>query len=186
MADSPVDICNSALAFLGDYTISSLDENNKQSRACALWYPKARKMVLEEHNWNCAKHVKTIPKDGGEPPMDWAYSYAMPSDCIRLIRFKDPDARFEVRGRQICADTADGTLLYIRDVEDTTYFPPLLSDCIALMLAQKIAFSLTGEPGIVSQITTLFERQMAKARGSDAQLDAFADFIPSDWHNARF
>lgn len=187
MADSVVDLCNQALAFLGDFTIASLDENTKSARACSFWYPKARRMVLEEHDWNCAKRDASLPAISGPAPLGWSFAYAMPSDCIRLISTEGGlTDEFEARGRTICTNlTAPLKILYVADIEDVSYFPPLLADCIALALAQKIAFNLTGEPSFVNSVTSLFERQMAKARGADAHLDAFKTFIPEDWVNAR-
>lgn len=186
MADSAVAVCNQALALLGDYQITGLNEASKQARLCNFWYPRVTRMVLEEHNWNCAKHQATLAKIAGASPVGWTYAYALPDDFIRLIRLEDGSSQYEVRGRTLCTDVDGAVMLYIRMVPDESYIPPLLADCIGLGLAQKIAFAITGDKELIPAITTLFERQMAKARGSDSQADAFATFIPDDWNNARF
>ncbi len=186
MADSIVDICNGALAFLGDYTISSLDEENKQARACAYWYPKVRRMVLEEHDWNCAKAQARLSKEAQAPLYGYAFSYALPTGFIRARRLSDPDAVYEIHGKSLYTDVDGAILLYIRDVEDTTFFSPLLSDCISMGLAAKVAFNLTGDGGVAANVAGMFERQLSKAKGSDSAMDSTQTYVPDEWLAARF
>ena len=52
---SAVDICNLALARLGDSaTVASIDppEGSAQSEHCARFYPLARRQIFEAHNWS--------------------------------------------------------------------------------------------------------------------------------------
>ena len=54
---SPVDICNTALAYLGDVAnVVSIDpaEGSAQAEHCARFYPLARDALLEMHDWGFA------------------------------------------------------------------------------------------------------------------------------------
>ena len=56
---SPIDICNQALAHLGDRRISRLDEDAQVTdalvRFCSEYYEQAKQEVLAAHRWTFAK-----------------------------------------------------------------------------------------------------------------------------------
>ncbi len=56
---SDLDICNKALALLGDQDIASLSEEAQESdpvtRQCTIFYKDARRTALEAHRWSFAK-----------------------------------------------------------------------------------------------------------------------------------
>jgi hypothetical protein len=91
---SEVDICNLALAHLGDVaTVSSIDppEGSAQATLCATFYPMTRDSLLEMHPWNfCTKRI-ALPLIGSSWP-EWAYAYKEPSDALNLMAILDPKA----------------------------------------------------------------------------------------------
>ena len=91
---SEVQICNLALAHLGDSaTIASINppEGSAQAEHCARFYPIARDTLLELHNWSFATKRVTPPLL--EATMDqWLYVYQMPSDAINVIAVLPNDA----------------------------------------------------------------------------------------------
>lgn len=84
---SVVDICNLALARLGDEaTVSSIDppEGSAQAEHCARFYPIARDTLLEAHQWTfCTKRATPAVIDAGI--VQWQYAYAAPADLIDII-----------------------------------------------------------------------------------------------------
>lgn len=60
MAQTDVDICNSALDELGLEPIQSLDENNKRAKLCKRNYPLIRRKMLRAHPWNFARKRTTL------------------------------------------------------------------------------------------------------------------------------
>jgi hypothetical protein len=82
-----VDICNLALAHLGDRaTVASISppEGSAQAEHCARFYPVARDALLEMHTWgfattraNLAQVVYAFPQ--------WQYVYAAPSNMVQPI-----------------------------------------------------------------------------------------------------
>lgn len=82
-----VDICNLALAHLGDSaTIASIDppEGSAQAEHAARFYPVSRDSLLEMHTWGFATR-KIALAEVVNPWSQWAYAYALPSDCMTAI-----------------------------------------------------------------------------------------------------
>jgi hypothetical protein len=88
---SETDICNLALAHLGDSaTVSSIDppEGSAQAEHCARFYPIARDALLEMHDWGFATK-RAILAQLSNPSSQWAYCYAQPSDLVNTISVLD-------------------------------------------------------------------------------------------------
>lgn len=84
---SETDICNLALANLGDTaTVTSIDppEDSAQAQHCARFYPIARNALLEMASWGFStKRVALAAVDN--PSTQWQFAYAMPSGVINLL-----------------------------------------------------------------------------------------------------
>lgn len=92
---SVVDICNLALAHLGDNaTIASIDppEGSAQAEHCQRFYPIARDTLLEMHSWSFATKRAYGAEVENPWPM-WEYAYAMPGDASDIIAVLPPEAR---------------------------------------------------------------------------------------------
>lgn len=84
---SEVDICNLALANLGDVaTVSSINppEGSAQAEHCQRFYPIARDSLLEMHPWGFATKRTTLALLGSSWP-EWKYCYAQPSDMLNAL-----------------------------------------------------------------------------------------------------
>lgn len=90
---SEVDICNLALAHLGDTaTVSSIDppEGSPQAEHCARFYPLARDALLEMHSWNFSTRRVALAKLTNSWSQ-WDYCYALPNDLVAAISVLPPD-----------------------------------------------------------------------------------------------
>ena len=91
---SEVDICNLALARLGDTaTVASLNppEGSAQAEHCARFYPMARDSLLEMHPWGFStRRISLALLSAGWP--EWDYSYAQPNDAINILAVIPPSA----------------------------------------------------------------------------------------------
>jgi hypothetical protein len=103
---SVVDICNLALADLGDLAnVSSIDPPDSSAQAvyCSRFYPIARDTMLELHDWNFNTRRALLALLGGPVGTSleteascaqWPYAYAAPSGMLaaRAVLHKDaPD-----------------------------------------------------------------------------------------------
>jgi hypothetical protein len=91
---SEVDICNLALAYLGDTaTVASIDppEGSAQSEHCARFYPIARDTLLNMHAWNFASR-RVVLAQVTQPYAQWRYAYAAPGDMMYALSVIPHDA----------------------------------------------------------------------------------------------
>lgn len=89
-----VDICNDALAVLGDAAnVSSISppDTSAQAGHCARFYPMARDQLLEMHPWGFATKRTSLALLN-ETCNQWQYVYALPGDCLRPLEVMDPTA----------------------------------------------------------------------------------------------
>lgn len=150
---SEIDVCNLALAHLGDdATVASIDppEGSAQAEHCARFYPIARDTLLESHNWKFATRRATLAQLDVES-FNWAFAYAEPNNALRIVSILPADAvitdegeEFETVGDDagrslIFTDLEDATAIYTTVVTDTTKFPPLFIDALARLLASYLA-----------------------------------------------
>lgn len=92
---SDVEICNLALAHLGDNaTVASIDppEGSAQAEHCARWYPIARDSLLEMQEWNFAT-TRALLAELVNPFPQWQHAYARPADCLKVLAVLPSDAR---------------------------------------------------------------------------------------------
>lgn len=90
-----VDICNLALAYLGDTaTVASINppSGSAQSSHCARFYPMAVRELLEMTPWNfCTRRVQ-LAYAPSNPSSTWLYCYQAPSDYLAILAILADDA----------------------------------------------------------------------------------------------
>ena len=197
MAASVVDICNQALYLLGQSAITALDEGTRPATICTLLWPEVRDMVLSDHPWNCAIHRDELAQSTTDPEYEYSYQYALPTDpyCLRVLSTSnddyvdsngDPAYPWKVEGRYLLTDADTVKIRYIKRVTDVTQYPPFLVTAMAAKLASELAFPITRNLNIHSQMEQLYQRKLADAKAVDAQ-EGTPDKFESDvlW-NFRF
>lgn len=91
---SEVEICNLALAHLGDSaTVASINppEGSAQAEHCQRWYPIARNSLLELGEWHFAT-TRALLAELVNPFPQWDHAYARPTDCIKVLGVGPADA----------------------------------------------------------------------------------------------
>lgn len=154
---SEVDICNLALARLGDdATVASIDppEGSAQAYHCARFYPMARDTMLDMHNWSFATTRARLALLDITLPDAWAYAYARPSSAVKLISVLEDGASEDGVAQQFEHEIlTDGTRVIYTNVEDAwlrytvrptdpTVFSPLFVDALSMLLASHLAGTL--------------------------------------------
>ena len=181
---STVEICNIALSNLGDQLITSLTEANARARACNLRFNDTRDAVLRSHPWNCAMSRATLAVSGTP---DWGYSnsFALPTDCLRVLDVENPDTEWKIEGRNIVSDGSTIKIRYIAQVTDTTLFDSTLVQAIALKLAWEIAETLTGNIDLKREMWQKYQFAISEARSNDAMEGTPEKIEADEWLLAR-
>jgi hypothetical protein len=105
-----VDICNLALAHLGDdATIASLSppEGSAQAEKAARFYPIARNNLLEMHNWNFAAKRGNLALTTNTLDQ-WDYAYVAPADMMSPVAIISPTSQNDYATRMSAGDTPGG------------------------------------------------------------------------------
>lgn len=199
---SEIDICNLALARLGDAaTVASIDppEGSAQAEHCARFYPIARDSLLEMHAWRFATKRATLALLSADS-YNWGYAYAQPSDTLRLLAVlpasgasdddsQDYEPETDANGDQmILTNLEEATLRYTFRLTDTTRFSPLFVDAFAWLLASHIAGPiLKGDAGAAAAKAcyNAFLSVLALAKTSDANQRRIKPTHTPEWIGNR-
>jgi hypothetical protein len=131
---SEVDICNLALAHLGDSaTVASISppEGSAQAEHCARFYPIARDSLLEMHNWNFSTKRILLAQVTNDWNM-WQYAYGLPNNCINPISVISSDAYDDYATRFVPTDTPQFSHNYSPVIAAGRYVPqPFTIETIA-------------------------------------------------------
>lgn len=97
---SAVDICNTALAHLGDIAnVSSISppDQSAQARHCARFYPMALQQAQEMHSWNFGTRRSALALISPVPAPNvinqWDFVYALPANCLNVYKVSDINAQ---------------------------------------------------------------------------------------------
>ena len=195
MATTDVDICNRALSRLGTRaTIAALDENSTEARTAAIWYAATRDTLLRAHDWNFARR-RVILAEQGAAPTGWTFRYALPTDCVRLLRLASasPEVgapRFEVAGdatsRFVLSDEPAAEAVYTARVDDPNLYDAGFASALVDQLAAHIAYPITQKTETAVRLAQIARGALADAMATDAnEADtASGDRVP-DWIAAR-
>lgn len=199
---SEVEICNLALAHLGDAaTVASLDppEGSAQAEHCARFYPIARDSLLETHPWKFATRRAALAQLTN-PWTQWVYAYAKPADCLRMLAVISPTASNdhmesgtlvpqpytveinEDLAEVILTNQEDAVLRYVAQVTDTTAFSPLFTMTLSWHLASMLAGPIMkGDVGAAEskRCAQMMMAWLGKAAASDANQHDIGELRPS-------
>lgn len=176
MSSSVVTIWNLALARVGvSIFISSPTERSQSASVCNLFYEPSRDFVLADFDWNFATKRAAL-SNLGSPPKNWAYRYALPTDCLKA-RFlvvdgmREPTAaeriEFEVsvenEARVLYTDQALAELVYTRRVVDPNLFSPSFVMGLAWYMAGEIALPLSAAPALGTKAMQMYASVISAA-----------------------
>lgn len=195
MATTDVDICNRALSRLGTRaTISALDENSAEARTTSIWYAATRDVLLRSHDWNFARR-RVVLAEQGAAPTGWAFRYAFPTDCIRLLRLASAtpnvsSVRFEVAGdatsRFVLCDEPAAQAVYTARVDDPNLYDAGFASALVDQLAAHIAYPVTQKTEIAVRLAQMARAALADAMAADVnEAEGVDDDRLPDWIAAR-
>lgn len=186
MAQSVVDVCNSALQHVGAGIITSLDDDSPEARECSRAFDSNRRSELRKRPWRFAiKRVQLAP-DADDPDFDFNNQFTIPADCIRVLRPAENQLDWQIEGRKIL--TNDGTTLnlrYLADIDDVTQWDPAFYDVFALSLALDIVERLTQSNQKKKALNEAYDEAVADAARANAFETGFQDPAEDDWILAR-
>lgn len=171
--NSAVELCNVALAHLGEAPVVSLDDTTAVANHCDALYAVTRDELLRSHRWNFATKRQTLPRLAQPPPFGWACAYQLPSDCLRVCEVNGSEGgeskTWVIESGQLLSNEIECQAVYVCRVEDVTLFDALFISALSLKLAAALAEAIRGSTGKTGELMQQYERVTAPlARRIDA------------------
>ena len=175
-----VEIVNIALARIGESPIQSFEEGSVPANTARLVYDAARRSTLRDYNWNFALATATLARYE-EAPDDFPFAFALPSDCLRVIRLRCagvPDFRnapkipFVLRGGRLLANEPKVLLEYLRDVTDENEFDSKFVEALSYKLASELAMPVKGSAELMASYSNAYQTLVNRAATESAWEEA--------------
>jgi hypothetical protein len=188
---SKIDICNLALAHLGQAPLSSVTQEDERARRIRLFYEPIRDELLRTHNWGFAATEAPLALIKTHP-LTQEFLYKYPADALfirRVFTAGQPHVCFEERfdvqeqTRLIVTKAASAFSIYTRRITDETQFDEAFAGCFALALAAELAVTLTGDYPLANMLSQKLLMRLDEARRTNMmentsflpQKDAFSE-----------
>jgi hypothetical protein len=163
-----IQICNLALARLGDARITALTDATAQAQYCSLFYTQTLEELQTEFDWQFCRKLASLTADATAPAFGYTRRFSVPSDFLRLIRLNGIDedenfSKWEIVDGFIHTDlTAPAQIEYIASVTDAAKFPAVFVEILSAKLATNLAMPLTGSKELFSQMAEVFSANMQR------------------------
>lgn len=163
-----VQICNLALARLGDARITSLADATAQAQYCSLFYAQTLEELQTEFDWQFCRKLASLTADPTAPAFGYARRFAVPSDFLRLIRLNGIDedenfSKWEIVDGFIHTDlAAPAQIEYIAHVTDAGKFPAVFIEILSAKLAVNLALPLTASKDLFAQMAEIFSSNIQR------------------------
>ena len=189
---SIVNICNSSLNLLGASTISALTEDTKNARLCNQRYEPVRNRVFRSHNWNCLIKRVQLAANSTDPVVEYAKSYALPSDCLRVLKIHNgttdsiaSNLDYKIEGRNLVTDQTTVYLVYIALDTDPNNYDTYLREAISHQLAADLAYAITNNATLANNYMTRADERLREARFIDATENSIDTVEANEFTDAR-
>ena len=159
MGSSEVDICNLALANIGETAkITSIDppDGSAQASLCARFYPIARDSLIEMGSWSFSIKRKSLTATTNTRT-EWAYAYTVPADVSGILSLTMEGVlddlaingvlspqKFVIEllpsgDRILYTNVEDAQIRYVAKITDTTLFTNTFNVALSWHLASMLA-----------------------------------------------
>lgn len=170
---SVIEICNLALAHIGQGSINDLEELSPQAKKCNLFYTNTRDSMLRQFPWNFSTKSILLSQIDTETP-GWDYTYQYPPTALWVRKVfsvgdVDPEIPYEYEiittgtEKYICCDLYQAYAKCTIRIEDTTLFDPLFIDVLTYKLALDLCMPLTNSSNKTQEIMAKLQTALSSA-----------------------
>lgn len=153
---SETDVLNDALSQIGASPIVAIDDGSVSANHCQRLYPALRDALIRAHHWNWAMTRVELAEDATPPPFEFAFSFALPADCLKIVEFNgvnldttllvqfDQHGAFlyKIEGRKLLTNYGTALIVYLARVTNPDVWDPLFYQVVATWLASKLASAI--------------------------------------------
>jgi hypothetical protein len=184
---SATEIVNLALHHLGHEPVGTLNDITKGGTLARADYGPTRDALMRGFTWNFAITRVAISAAADAPVWGYAYKYALPQDCLRLLELES-DAFYEwkVEGNYVLTDiTSPANARYIKRSLAVGEYDPFFVQALAARLAMMWVEPLSKSTTLAKQMGEMFVQILREAVSADS-IEGTSEVIDaSDWLQAR-
>lgn len=185
MASKNVDIANRALSLVGSPIISSLEDGSREATLIKTVYDDTRLVCLRLHPWKFATTRAVLNTSLEEPVCDFAYTYQLPADFVRMIIVDDGRTEYDLQGNTILTDSESINVRYVRDEDNVEIFDTLFVELFAHWLAWVICLPLTQSKDMKDSIWAALSRMTPSFKHVDSADNYQKTLVTETWLGAR-
>ena len=177
MSYTDTTIANLALSHLGQSGIVAYTENSPKADKVRRIYPLCRDALLRSHPWNFAITRAVLTASATAPTFGPAYSYPLPSDCLRIVTLNGQEAFmnqafYSIESGNLITKADSAKVTYIRRVTDPGEFDETFIEAFSLKLGHMLAQIITQDPEKEAMLLAKFsEMALPEAQQTNAQED---------------
>lgn len=165
-----VQIVNVALRLNGIKQISALSDSVESARIMNDLFEPCRDDELINHPWDFAiEYSDALAENVDAPNFDYDYSYALPSDCLRVIELEDAGDEYKVVGSNLYTNIESPKIKYIKKVTTPGNFSQSFCTVLSARLAAESCFALTNDKALTKQRWDEYKAKSTKAKSNDSQ-----------------
>jgi hypothetical protein len=185
---SDVEIVNNALSKLGEQPILTFDDDSEPARLATRTFSDTRDDLLRTNPWNFATRRAQIAAETATPVYEFARSYPVPSDFLKLIEIDNPNRwPFKLEEGRILTDLATPiNIRYIFRVTDADSMDSSFREALAAILARDWAEPLAATTTLSQQMAVIARQKLSNALALDAQEDPPKTLRSTSFLDARW
>lgn len=172
---SKIEICNLALARIGQGIINNLDEFSPQAEQCRLHYASTRDALLREFPWNFSTRNILLAAAADKEVPGWLYIYQHPLKVLwvrKLFTVDDTEPeiphQYEIVStdseKLICCDLYQAYAKCTMSVENEELFDPSFVEAFSYKLALALAMPLTNSSSRTQEVFSMYQQAIVSAK----------------------
>lgn len=197
---SETDLLNDALGQIGASPISAIDDGTANANCCQQFYPALRDGLIRSFRWNFSLVRVALNQDVTPPVFEFAYSYTLPSDCLRLWEYNGTNtftgvmnqdnlnlflsaqgSRYKVEGKKILTNDASVKILYGARVTNPDLWDATFYQVVATWLAGKLALAIAKDEKKAQALIALASGELLTlALSADGQESSIDPLVTDD------
>lgn len=186
MAASKIDICNTALLYLGQQAISSVNDTSERAIVITQIYDPTRRQLLYGHPWNFATKRAELTQVTSDPVFGYEYKYAVPSDCLRIIRINKAEYNtYIVQDGYVLTDSEECKIVYVFDLVNSGKFSAQFDEALSLAMAMKASYKFNQSTTQIQLFQSMYQEAISLSRSFDGQEGTSPGLNPNEFLLAR-
>lgn len=162
-----LEIVNSALGRLGCERIASLEDNNKRAKLANDFLLNSRNEALELAAWDFAL-IRESLSSSGTPAFEYTHQFDKPDELIWIVEEYNEEV-YKVEGEFILANTDTLQIKYVAEFDEDIKRSASFDKAWYLTLAANLAYSLTQNSNLKSELLAEAEFVAARAASNNSK-----------------